>query len=163
MASNFLNVYKGADSLKQYYDPDVQPPLPLVEIPDSLNPFKQDGVRIFAKMLTMLPAHNVKSLPALNMLSSDIITDKTEQIVEYSSGSTVISMSIIARVLHGIQDTRAFLSNKTSMAKLRLMQFFDLDMLEEHLFIQARHRLITRIAHYLEVHRNRSHWMNVVE
>lgn len=65
MSSNFLNVYKGSDSLKNYYDPDVQPPLPLVEIPDCLNPFREDGVRIYAKMLTMLPAHNVKSLPGM--------------------------------------------------------------------------------------------------
>jgi cysteine synthase len=53
---------------------------------------------------------------------------KTRKIVEYSSGSTVISMSTIARVMHGIDDTRAFLSNKTSEAKLRLMQFFGLDI-----------------------------------
>jgi hypothetical protein len=37
-------------------------------------------------------------------------------------------MSILARVLHGIDDTRAFLSNKTSLAKLQLMRFFGLHM-----------------------------------
>ena len=128
MHSNYSNVYKGPDSLRQYYDPDAQPPLPLVEIPLRLNPFHEDGVRIYAKMLTMLPAHNVKSLPALNMLSTGVVSDKTERIIEYSSGSTVISMSVLARVLHGIDDTRAYLSNKTSDAKIRLMQFFGLDM-----------------------------------
>lgn len=61
--TNPLNVYTGTDSLKNYYDPDLQPPLPLVEIPDSLNLFKEQGVRIYAKMMTMLPAHNVKALP----------------------------------------------------------------------------------------------------
>ena len=62
----------------------------------------------------------------MNMLESAVVPGKTKTIVEYSSGSTVISMSMIARVMHGIGDTRAFLSNKTSEAKLRLMQFFGL-------------------------------------
>lgn len=104
----------------------------------------EDNVRIYAKMMTMLPAHNVKALPgmllrqiirsymltqsALNMLSSTVEPDKTKTIVEYSSGSTVISMSIIGRVFHGIHDTRAYLSNKTSGTKLRLMRFFGLDI-----------------------------------
>jgi hypothetical protein len=60
---NPLNVYSGDESLKKYFDPDFQPPLPLVEIPQSLNPFKEDGVRIYAKMMSMLPANNVKALP----------------------------------------------------------------------------------------------------
>jgi hypothetical protein len=60
---NPLNVFKGSDSLAQYFDPDASPPVPLVELPDSLNPLRSDGVRIYAKMLTALPAQNVKSLP----------------------------------------------------------------------------------------------------
>lgn len=64
----------------------------------------------------------------MNMLERDVDPSKTKTIIEYSSGSTVISMSMIARVVHGIQDTRAYLSNKTSQAKLRLMQFFGLDI-----------------------------------
>ena len=60
--SNPLNVYKGADSLVKFYDPGYQPLLPLVEIPDKLNPFRKYGVRIYAKLMTALPAHNVKSL-----------------------------------------------------------------------------------------------------
>ena len=124
------NVFFGPSSLKDYYNPDHHPPLPLVELPEYLNPFYHDGVRIFAKMMTMLPAHNVKALPALAMLSSEeVVSEKTRTVVEYSSGSTIISMSIISRVLHGIYDVRAFLSNKTSENKLRLMQFFGLDML----------------------------------
>ena len=59
-STNPLNVYTGSNSLKDYYNPHLQPMPPLVEIPDSLNPFKVRGVRIYAKMMTMLPAHNVK-------------------------------------------------------------------------------------------------------
>lgn len=68
--SNPLNIYTGEDSLKKYYDPDQQPPLPLVEIPASLNPYRNDGVRIYAKMMTMLPANNVKALPGKNLCST---------------------------------------------------------------------------------------------
>ena len=62
------------------------------------------------------------------MLESNVLPGKTKTIIEYSSGSTVISMSMIARVMHGIDDTRAYLSNKTSDAKLKLMQFFGLNI-----------------------------------
>ena len=61
--ANPLNVYRGPDSVRSYFDPDSSPPLPLVEIPDCLNPYRQDGVRIYAKMMSMHPANNVKSMP----------------------------------------------------------------------------------------------------
>ncbi|KAL1636997.1 hypothetical protein SLS58_009523 [Diplodia intermedia] len=127
-SKNELNVYSGEDSLQKYYDPDYQPPLPLVEIPPCLNPYRKDGVRIYAKMMTMLPANNVKALPAMNLLEKSVEKDKTKTVIEYSSGSTVISMSLVGRVFHGIDDTRAYLSNKTSDAKLKLMQFFGLNI-----------------------------------
>ena len=56
--TNPFNVYAGPNALKDYNDPELQPLLPLVELPESLNPFRQHGVRIYAKMMTMLPAHN---------------------------------------------------------------------------------------------------------
>lgn len=37
-------------------------------------------------------------------------------------------MSMLARLMHGISDTRAFLSNKSTETKLRMMQFFGLDV-----------------------------------
>lgn len=123
-----MNVFSGPNSLKDYYDPDKCPPLPLVEIPDALNPYREDGVRIWAKMMTYLPAHNVKELPALAMLSPDAVPPSAKTIVEYSSGSTVVSMGIVARVMHNIDDVRAYVSNKTSETKLRMLQFFGLDI-----------------------------------
>jgi hypothetical protein len=44
MTANPNNVYKGVNSLRDYYNPEIQPALPLVEIPDVLNPYRQDGV-----------------------------------------------------------------------------------------------------------------------
>ncbi len=58
-----MNVFSGPNSLIDYFNPDKNAPLPLVELPPQLNPYYDDGVRIYAKMLTALPATNVKSLP----------------------------------------------------------------------------------------------------
>ena len=63
-----LNVFSGPDAIKDLLNPDRNPPLPLVEIPEHLNPFVKDGVRVFAKLMNFLPLANVKSLPAYNML-----------------------------------------------------------------------------------------------
>lgn len=52
------------------------------------------------------------------------------RIVEYSSGSTVISLAILGKIF-GLESVSAYVSNKTSAAKLKLMQFFGLDL---HLF-----------------------------
>ncbi|KAI0140451.1 tryptophan synthase beta subunit-like PLP-dependent enzyme [Xylariaceae sp. FL1272] len=131
---NHLNVYKGPEAVSHYFDPDTSPPLPLVEIPECLNPYRKDGVRIYAKMMTMHPANNVKCMPAMNLLEKAVVPGKTETIVEYSSGSTVISMSLVARAIYGITDVRAFLSNKTSDVKLKLMRFFGLNLQVTTLF-----------------------------
>ncbi|KAB8297993.1 hypothetical protein EYC80_001766 [Monilinia laxa] len=120
---NPLNVFKGPDSLKKYFNPDEQPPLPLIELPEKLNPFRQDGVRIYVKLLTTLPAQNVKALPALNMLLNDP-SAQNKSIVEVSSGSTVTSLGVTARVLYNNDDTTAIVPNKTSLDRLRDLQFF---------------------------------------
>jgi cysteine synthase len=76
------NVYSGPDTLRNYSDPDCQPMLPLVEIPPSLNPYYDDRVRIYAKMMSMHPANNVKIMPALNMLARDVQPEQTKTVVE---------------------------------------------------------------------------------
>jgi cysteine synthase len=78
--------------------------------------------------MSMHLANNVKIMPALNMLARDVQPEQSKTVVEYSSGSTVISLALASRINHGIQDIRAFLSNKTSAPKLRLMRFFGLDI-----------------------------------
>lgn len=60
---NPLNVYRGHDSVRDYHDPEKAPYLPLVELPPHVNPYYSHGVRIYAKMMNALPAHNVKALP----------------------------------------------------------------------------------------------------
>ncbi|GAC71700.1 cystathionine beta-synthase and related enzymes [Moesziomyces antarcticus T-34] len=132
------NVFAGPNSLVDYFNPDKNAPLPLVELPPQLNPYYDDGVRIYAKMLTALPATNVKSLPALSLLESGgvISLDSTPEeraaqtthtVTESSSGSTVTSMSMIARQ-HGVKKVRAWMSNKVSPTKSSLMRFFGLEL-----------------------------------
>ncbi|KAF2185756.1 cysteine synthase [Zopfia rhizophila CBS 207.26] len=125
--ANPLNVFKGTDSLAQYFDPDRNPPLPLVELPDALNPRRRDGVRIFAKMLTTLPAQNVKSLPALRMLQNEPEAYR-KTIVEASSGSTVLSLGMISRALWDHEDVHAYVTNKKHTDSLRLLRFFGLNV-----------------------------------
>ncbi|KAG8721142.1 hypothetical protein FRC08_015440 [Ceratobasidium sp. 394] len=55
------------------------------------------------------------------------VTKDTNTIIEYSSGSTVISLGILAHIM-GIETVKAYLSNKTSPAKLDLLRFFGLDI-----------------------------------
>ena len=52
----------------------------------------------------------------------------TKTVIEYSSGSTIISLAVLSRVLYGITDTWAYVSNKTNLTKLRLLQFFGLQL-----------------------------------
>lgn len=71
MADNVLNnVFRGPDSIINFFDPDLQPLLPLVELPAKLNPFRNDKVRIYAKMLTATPAQNVKVFPGNRIVDS---------------------------------------------------------------------------------------------
>ena len=45
-----LKDFKGPNAIRNFPDPGRQPDLPLVEIPNALNPFARDRVRIFAKL-----------------------------------------------------------------------------------------------------------------
>ncbi|KAI2619471.1 tryptophan synthase beta subunit-like PLP-dependent enzyme [Hypomontagnella submonticulosa] len=127
LSSQYHNVYSGPRALQEYFDPDKQPMLPLVELPPKLNPFLEDGVHIFAKMLTALPAQNVKALPALNMLQN-AFDSESKPVVEASSGSTVISLSLVSRVMNQNDDVTAYVSNKTEMSRLRTLSFFGLKL-----------------------------------
>lgn len=77
---NHKNVYTGPDSLRHYFDPDHAPPLPLVELPPYLNPYYDDGVRIYAKMMSCHPANNIKSMPGKDCGSKIVATLLTSQI-----------------------------------------------------------------------------------
>jgi cysteine synthase len=123
-----VNVFAGPDALKQLLDPDRNPPLPLVELPEALNPCATQRIRIFAKLLYLLPLLNNKSLPVLKMLqdASDKL-DGVHTIVENSSGNTAFSLAIIGR-LFGITSVRAIVPIDIAPGKLELLRLAGADV-----------------------------------
>ena len=124
MTDKNLNTFVGPHAILDYLNPDNAPYIPLIELPSSLNPYADKGVRIFAKLMNMLPLMNVKSLPAYNML-----LDKKEKgelsgvntVIENSSGNTVFSLAVIARLM-GIPRTKAVVSHEVTRGKLNLLR-----------------------------------------
>lgn len=120
------NVFAGDNAVLDYMNPDNNPPTPLVELPNSLNPYRERGVRIFAKLMHTLPLLNVKSIPAYSMLmeaNKKGQLDKVNTIIENSSGNTVLSLSVIGNLI-GIPNTKAFVSHEVTDGKLKLLQLF---------------------------------------
>lgn len=124
------NVFSGEDALLSYLNPDNHPPLPLVEIPSSLNPYRDKGVRIFLKLMHFLPLANIKSLAAFNMLDvakQDGLLSGVHSLVESSSGNTVLSLAVLGRTF-GINKTLALASNQVERGKLQLLQLLGTDI-----------------------------------
>lgn len=120
------NVFLGKNSIIDFLNPKNHPMVPLVEIPKVLNPFYDDGVRIFVKLMNTLPLLNVKSLPAYNMLINAKNNGEFEEVnnlIENSSGNTVFSLAVIAKNL-GISNTHAFVSYEVPKGKLDMLKLF---------------------------------------
>ena len=123
------NVFRGADAIRDFLDPDKLPYVPLVEIPPLLNPHADDGVRILAKMMNLLPLGNVKAIPAFNMIREKARRgelDGIESLVENSSGNTVFSLAIAARQF-GVEKTRSYVPAEISWNKLLMLLFFGVE------------------------------------
>lgn len=100
-ATTQSGVFEGPEAVRRFLNPENHPPLPLVELPDHLNPFRGQGVRIFGKLMYLLPLLNIKSLPALNMLLEAAAAGKLDgvkTVIESSSGNTVFSLGVAARM-----------------------------------------------------------------
>lgn len=124
------NIFVGQDAIKNYLDPSNHL-TPLVEIPKSINPFYDNGVRIYAKLLQNLPLANVKSIPAYTMLDnlqSDSKLDNIDTLIESSSGNTALSLATTARQF-GINKTIALVSSEVSPGKLKLLRLFGVDII----------------------------------
>lgn len=124
------NVFKGENSILDFLNPEKNIPTPLVEIPKHLNPFHDDGIRIFAKLMNFTPLRNVKSYPAFNMImeaNKKGLLKGVDTLVENSSGNTIYSVRLISKSL-GIKNTKAFVSSQVSLGKLDLLKFFNVDI-----------------------------------
>jgi len=123
-AASRLGVFEGPGALTRFLNPENHPPIPLVELPDHLNPFRNSGVRIFGKLMYLLPLLNIKSLPAINMLLEAQAAGKLDgvnTIIESSSGNTVFSLGVAAK-LFDIQRVIAILPWDIAPGKLDLLR-----------------------------------------
>lgn len=119
-----LNLYEGPHAVRDLLDPEKIPPTPLVELPESVNPFAGDGVRIFAKLAYLLPLLNIKHLPVWSMLvdaqKSGTIAD-AHAIVESSSGNAAFSLSVMAKHF-GINRVIAYVPFDIAPGKLDMLR-----------------------------------------
>ena len=116
-------------SIRDFLNPENARPVPLVELPDDLNPLRPVGVRVFAKLMYLLPLLSIKSLPALNMLleaerAGDLAGIHT--VVENSSGNTAFSVSVMAS-LFGIRKAVALVPWDIASGKLDLLRLMGVE------------------------------------
>ncbi len=131
------NVFSGEKALQTYLNPDNHPPLPLVELPSALNPYREKGIRVFLKLMHFLPLGNVKSLPAYSMLEEAERSGTlrgVEALVESSSGNTVLSLAVLGRAF-GVSKTLALASHQVEHGKLQLLRFLgtEVRIIEENI------------------------------
>lgn len=117
------HLFTGPRAIFNYLHPGSCGPTPLIELPSSLNPYSPDKVRIFIKMMNQVPLGNTKSIPAWNMLDSlsPLQRQTTNHLVEYSSGNTVLSLTVLAPYF-GIENTHALITADVPAYKKRILQ-----------------------------------------
>jgi len=118
------SVFEGSTAITDFLDPGNHSPIPLVELPGEFNPLHAQGVRIFAKLMYLLPLLNIKSLPALNMLIEAKAAGKLKGVhtlIENSSGNTAFSLAVLAP-LFGVPRTVAILPWDIAPAKLEILR-----------------------------------------
>jgi cysteine synthase len=122
-------VFEGSRAVRDLLNPENSPPLPLVELPASLNPFGALRVRVFAKLMFLLPLLNIKCLPALNMLLEAEAAGKLKDVdtlIENSSGNTAFSLTVLARIF-GIPHVAALVPWDIAPGKLDLLRLIGAD------------------------------------
>jgi len=123
-------LFEGVDAVGSFLTPGALGFTPVVELPAALNPFHKDKVRIFIKLVQFVPLSNIKSLPAHTMLSNIPTQElsKIKNLVEYSSGNTVLSLTILARHF-GIPNIHAIITPDVPEHKQRLLRLVGTNIL----------------------------------
>lgn len=130
---NKNKVFEGESAIKDFLNPGSIGVTPIIELPLSLNPFKEDKVRIYIKLMQFVPLYNIKFLPAWSMLSnlSKKDLDKIDNLVEYSSGNTVLSLSVLSKHF-GIANMNAIITPDVPIHKKRILQLVDSQIYISH-------------------------------
>ncbi len=133
MYKSAKKVFEGKDAIASFLKPGVFGFSPVVELPASVNPFAKDKVRIFIKLMQSVPLCNIKSLPAYVMLQNIAPKklSKIKNLVEYSSGNTALSLTILAQYF-GIKKTYAIITPDVPVHKKRLLQLVGTNLLISH-------------------------------
>lgn len=123
-------VFLGEGALQEYLNPANYAASPVVELPGALNPFKEDGVRILAKIVPLVPLMNIKSIPAYSMLAKasergDL--SGVREVIESSSSNTVLSLSVVAK-LFGIEKTSAIVDHSIAPGLVRMLRLFGIEI-----------------------------------
>jgi len=109
--THLLNVYSGPNARRDFIDPDKRPYISLVELREAyLNPFLNEGVRIFAKLMYEAPCLNIKSLVALEIFRSALnkgMLRGVDKIVEHSSGNFALALAAVGKMF-GFVDVESY-------------------------------------------------------
>lgn len=126
-------VFKGENAVADFLVPDSMGFTPVVELPRAMNPFLGDKVRIFVKLSQFVPLGNIKSLPSYTMLQNIPKKDltKVKNIIEYSSGNTALSLTILAQYF-GIPNVHAIITPDVPTHKQRLLRLVGANLLISH-------------------------------
>lgn len=125
------HVFRGKDALREYLDPSKHSPMPLVELPAELNPYKQKGVEIYAKIGALLPLMNIKSVPAYAMTLGARNRDnfcEVHTVVESSSFNTIASIAPVARAL-GIKKIKAVVDKSSAPFLIDFLRLLGIDVM----------------------------------
>jgi cysteine synthase A len=123
-------VFEGESAILDFLNPKSLGMTPLIELPESVNRFKKDKVRIFIKLAEFVPLLNIKSLSSWQMLSGISPSDlkSTKHLVEYSSGNTVFSLTILSK-LFGIPNMHAIITPDVPDHKKKILKLVGAELL----------------------------------
>lgn len=123
-------VFSGEVAIETYLDPDTYPATPYIELPDKLNPFKKEKIRIFAKIAHQVPLLNIKSFPAFSMLKNAKLEGKLDAvsaILESSSSNTVLSLSVLSEIF-GLKETIGLVDETLDDNLRKLLRLFNVSL-----------------------------------
>ena len=128
--SKTKRIFEGNNAIFDFLDPRSFGMTPLIELPESLNHFKKDKVRIFIKLAEFVPLFNIKSLSSWMMLLglSEKEIKETKHLVEYSSGNTVFSLAILSKYF-GIPNMHAIITPDVPDHKKKLLKLVGAELL----------------------------------
>ncbi len=116
------NVYRGEKGIFDFINPENHY-TPLVELPESLNPFKKEKINIFVKLSWFNALLNIKLIPSYWMIKTAREKDylnEVKKLIEASSGNTAYSLKILSKYF-GIQNFIALVSYRVAEGKRKIL------------------------------------------